>query len=157
MKPVQPPLPAHARVLVVTVNYRTAELAIRALASLEGERPTVAGLEAVVVDNASGDGSAERIRAAIQERGFGSWARLVENPTNSGFGAGNNLVLREALARPDPPDHVLLLNPDAALDRGALARLVEFLDSHPRAGFAGPRTEVGRGNLRGTAFRFPGS
>jgi N-acetylglucosaminyl-diphospho-decaprenol L-rhamnosyltransferase len=156
MQLVLSPLPAQARVLVVTVNYRTAELAVRALASLATERSSLGGLEAVVVDNASGDGSADRIRAAIEERGFGSWARVLENPRNSGFGAGNNLVLREALSRPDPPDHVLLLNPDAALDPGALVSLVEFLNTHPQTGFAGPRTEVGRGNLRGTAFRFPG-
>jgi GT2 family glycosyltransferase len=152
--PSVPPDPI--RILAVTVNYRTAELAIRALDSLASERASVPGLEAVVVDNASGDGSAERIRAAIQERGYGAWARLLENHRNSGFGAGNNLVLREALARPRPPELFLLLNPDAALDPGALACLVEFLERHPRAGFAGPRTEVGRGHLRGTAFRFPG-
>lgn len=147
---------ATGRVLVVTVNYRTPELAIRCLGSLVGERSSVAHLEAVVVDNASGDGSADRIRAAIDARGWGAWARLVENPRNAGFGAGNNLAIREALASPTPPDSVLLLNPDAALDPGALGALVRFLDAHPRAGMVGPRTEVGRGNHLGTAFRFPG-
>lgn len=148
--------PRRATVLAVTVNYRTPDLALRALASLERERPQLGELRAVVVDNASGDGSAERIRGALEAGGMGTWATLQESPANGGFGAGNNLALRAALARPDPPDYFLLLNPDAALDPGALAILVEFLATHPRVGMAGPATEVGRGNLRGTAFRFPG-
>jgi len=146
---------ASARVLAVTVNYRTAELALRALASLERERNQVAELRAVLVDNDSADGSAERLRAGLSGSDRGGWARLVESPRNVGFGAGNNLALRAALAEPRPPDLFLFLNPDAVLEPGALGTLVRFLESHPRAGMAGPATVV-HGALRGTAFRFPG-
>jgi hypothetical protein len=156
MRSVQTPSSAEARVLVVTVNFRTPALAIRCLTSLESERRGVRELRAVVVDNASGDGSADRISEAIAARGWGEWARLVANPANTGFGAGNNLVLRAELAGPRPPDCVLLLNPDAAVDPGAIPALVDFLAAHPRAGMVGPRTEVRRGQHRGTAFRFPG-
>ena len=145
-----------ARVLVVTVNYRTPELTLRCLASLEGERRHLAEVQAVVVDNASGDGSPERLRAALAERGWGRWVRLVENPSNTGFGSGNNLVLRAALAGPNPPDCFLLINPDAALDPGALPKLVDFLATHPRVGLAGPRTAWPPGAFGATAFRFPG-
>ena len=156
MRAVPTPPSARSRILVVTVNYRTAELAIRCLASLETERRHFADLRAVVVDNASGDGSAERLRKALAERGWGNWARLVENPSNTGFGAGNNLVLREALAEPRPPDCFLLLNPDAAVHPGALPLLVDFLADNPRAGVVGPGTEFRQGETRTTAFRFPG-
>jgi hypothetical protein len=150
------PTPAEARVQVVTVNYRTPELALRCLSSLEGERRGLRELQAVVVDNASGDGSAERIRAGVEERGWSGWVQLLESPANGGFGAGNNLALRPSLAGPTPPDYYLLLNPDAALHLGALPRLIERLVREPRAGLVGPRTEVGPGRLRGSAFRFPG-
>jgi GT2 family glycosyltransferase len=139
----------------VTVNYKTPDLAIRCLESIEGQRRHLADLQAVVVDNASGDGSAERLRAVLAERGWGSWVRLVENPSNSGFGSGNNLVLRAALAGDRPPDFFLLINPDAALDPGALPALVDFMSTHPRVGLAGPRTRDQRG-FGATAFRFPG-
>jgi hypothetical protein len=147
---------SRTRILAVTVNYRTADLALRCLSSLEGERQQCPGLEAVVVDNASGDGSLERLGQAVAARGWGSWVRVVANPRNSGFGAGNNLVLRAALAEAVPPDWFLLINPDAALDPGALAALLRFMASHPRAGMAGPRTAVRRGEFGVTAFRFPG-
>jgi len=156
MRNQAPPPPPRARVRVVTVNYRTPELCGRALASLAGERAGLAELRAVVVDNRSADGSAERIRARIRSEGLAAWAELLESPVNGGFGAGNNLALRAALAEPEPPDYFLLLNPDAALEPGALGTLVQFLADHPQVGMAGPATEVGRGNLRGTAFRFPG-
>jgi len=150
------PPSSSARVLVVTVNYRTPELAIRCIASLDGERQHLGGLQAVVVDNASGDGSLQRLRAAVAERGWGSWVRLVENPSNTGFGSGNNVVLRTALAEANPPDCFLLLNPDAALDPGALPALVDFLAAHPRVGLVGPRTRARPGEFGATAFRFPG-
>ena len=144
-----------SRVMAVTVNFRTPELALRCLDSLGRERAEVP-LEALRVDNASGDGSVERLESGLASRGYGAWARVLASPHNGGFGAGNNLGLKLALARPDPPQYFLLVNPDAVLDPGALATLVAFLDEHPEAGFAGPRTRVGKGMVVGTAFRYPG-
>jgi len=152
-----PARPALAgRVLAVTVNYRTPELAVRCLASLAAERVRIPALEAVVVDNASGDGSPERLRRAVEEQGWGGWVRIVESPSNVGFGAGNNLALRSALGEPDPPAAYLLVNPDAALHPGSLGVLLDFLSAHPRVGLVGPRTELHPGQPGCTAFRFPG-
>jgi GT2 family glycosyltransferase len=61
------------------------------------------GLEIIVVDNASTDGSPDEIEAA-----FGDRVRLLRAPRNLGFGAGNNLGIRGARGR-----HVVLLNNDA--------------------------------------------
>ncbi|MEW6074355.1 MAG: glycosyltransferase family 2 protein [Planctomycetota bacterium] len=144
------------RVLVVTVHYRTADLLLRCLASLAAERERVPGLEVTVVDNASGDGSVERIRAALAERGWEGWVRLRPSERNGGFAYGNNRGVGESLRSGAPHDLYLLLNPDCEVLPGAVRTLASFLADHPRAGFAGPATEIGRGNLRGTAFRFPG-
>lgn len=144
------------RVLAVCVNYRTGPLAVNLLASLAIERAHVPGLEAVVVDNASGDDSLGVLEHAIAERGWSSWARILAAPRNGGFAYGNNLATRAALAEAMPPDSVLYVNPDVEVYPGSLRELVRFLEEHPRAGIAGPATEIGRGALRGTAFRFPG-
>ncbi len=143
-------------ILAITVNYGTPVLTLRALASLDVARREFSGLRAVCVDNASRDDSLVCIGEGMEASGYGGWASLLASPVNGGFAAGNNLALRPALAGPDAPDYVLLLNPDAALDPGALAALVGHLSQNPRAGIVGPRTEIGRGNHRGSAFRFPG-
>ena len=57
------------RLCIVVVNYRTPGLVLDALDSLEGQ--VEAGLdEVVIVDNASGDGSDERLKRAIAARGM---------------------------------------------------------------------------------------
>jgi len=150
---VLPPRPL--RVAAVTVNYRTPDLALRCLESLAAERMDLA-LEAVLVDNASGDGSVERLRAGLRAGGHEGWVTLLESPVNGGFGAGNNLALRALLGRPEPPDLILLINPDAMLYPGALGTMLAFLERHPSAGIVGPRTELGRGRVVGSAFHYPG-
>ena len=53
------------RLAIVILNYRTPDLTIGCLSSLQGE--VVTGVDRViVVDNASGDDSADRIEQAIQ-------------------------------------------------------------------------------------------
>jgi len=144
------------RVFVVIVNYRTGRMAVEALRSLEVERDAVSELRVAVVDNASGDDSVAVLHEAIRAYGWHDWVRVIESERNLGFGRGNNLALRPELAADPAPHYFLLLNPDAELYPGALGAMVDFLEVRQEAGIAGPCTEIGRGNVRGTAFRFPG-
>lgn len=140
-------------VAVIIVNYRSAELTLRALASLaeEAEQPGLS-LSVVVVENDSGD--AEPLKAGIAER-FSQLARLVVSPVNGGFGAGNNLGVRTLLAEGSRARFFHFLNPDTVVRPGAVASLARFLDTHPRAGAAGSRFEHEDGTPWPIAFRFP--
>lgn len=146
---------APARVAVVVVNYNTAGLAVDCLQSLAAERGRGEAFRAVIVDNASPDGSAQVLRETVAENGWGDWAELLPLDRNVGFAAGNNAALRPILAA-DVPDYVLLLNPDTVVRPGAIGRLVAFLDAHPKAGLAGSRLEDPDGTAQRSAFRFPG-
>ena len=142
------------RLAIVIVNYRTAGLVIDCLRSLE---PEVAGLPAtrvVVVDNQSGDGSMERLDAAIAAEGWGGWASLLAAPRNGGFSAGNNVGLRTLLASPTAPDWFLLLNPDTYVHPGALAALLDGAAQRPGAGIVGSRLEDPDGTAQPSTFRF---
>src|SRR5438309_888985 len=97
--------------LVVIVNYRTADLAIDCVRSLVPELRALGEARAVVVDNASGDGSAGRIQAAVGEMAAGDRVAVLPLDRNGGFAFGNNAAIRPALAAPDRPRLVLLLNP----------------------------------------------
>jgi N-acetylglucosaminyl-diphospho-decaprenol L-rhamnosyltransferase len=148
--------PNSDRLLIVIVNYRTAGLVLDCLRSLEAEIGTVAaGARVAVVDNASGDGSVERLAAAIAEHGWGSWATLLPLEHNGGYAAGNNAAIRPALQAADPPRYVWLLNPDTVVRPGALTALIDFLDSRPEVGLAGSRMEHPDGTPQRSAFRFP--
>ena len=139
-------------VAVVIVNYRSAELTLRALESLESETrdPTLA-LSAVVVENASGDEA--RLREGMPR--FARFARLVVSPVNGGFGAGNNLGLSSLLASGARPRYVHFLNPDTVMREGGVGALVRFMENHPRAGAAGSQFEEEDGSPWRVAFRFP--
>jgi N-acetylglucosaminyl-diphospho-decaprenol L-rhamnosyltransferase len=145
------------RLLIVVLNYRTADLTIACLQSVARARELGVSqeVEVIVTDNASGDGSAERIANAIAAAGMSAWARCQALPKNGGYAYGNNAAIRSALQRPEPPDFVLLLNPDTEVLPGAIDALLEFMLEHPACGIAGSRLLDERGQTHCSAFNFP--
>lgn len=118
---------------VVIVSWNTRELLSRCLASLlsesgdEHSRGIQSTTEILVVDNASDDGSADRVRERFPQ------VRLIANISNVGFAAGCNQAIRVAGGQ-----YVVLLNPDAQVEPAALAALAGFMEAHPEAGAAAP-------------------
>jgi len=143
------------RLIVVILNYRTPSLTIDCLRSLVGEVRSLLGTRVVVSDNASGDGSVERIGAAIETEGWGEWASLLPLDHNGGYAFGNNAALRPPLQSTNPPPYFLLLNPDTIVRPGAIQVLVDFMEQHPDVGIAGSRLENPDGTPQQSAFRFP--
>lgn len=146
---------ARPAVLVVIVNYRTGPLVVECLRSLQGEVAACPGSRVAVVDNQSGDGSADVIAAAIEREGWSGWAELMRAPANGGFSYGNNHAVRPALASGTPPAYFWILNPDTVVTPGALTALVDFSQAHPQVGIAGSSMDGGDGKLWPYAFRFP--
>ena len=101
------------------------------------------GVETVVVDNGSSDGTVDVVR----ER-FGD-VRVIESE-NRGLAAGWNVGIRETDSR-----YVLLLNADAWLVGDALRRLGTFADTRPRAAVVGPRLLNADGTLQRSVRGFP--
>ena len=98
-----------------------------------------------VVDNASGDGTAE-----MAEREFPE-VRLTALDQNLGFSIANNIAIRAGSA-----PYVLVLNPDTRITPGSLDRLLELMDSKPDVGMSGPRLELDDGSFDHAAKRsFP--
>ncbi len=129
---------------LVILNYNTRDVLRECLRSL-GETRGVA-VEIVVVDNASSDGSAEMVRAEFQAQPSSN-VRLIASAVNGGYAYGNNLALREFLARPQPPRALMLLNSDTHVPPDALRNLMAFLDAHPDAGAVGPKLVLRDGTL----------
>jgi GT2 family glycosyltransferase len=104
---------------------------------------SVRGLETVVVDHGSTDGTLDLV-----ERRFPEVTLLRRD--NRGYGAGLNAGV-EASSGP----YVLLLNSDAWAGEGAVERLVAFAEAHPRGGLVGPRASNPDGSLQRTVRGFP--
>ena len=137
------------RLAVIVVNFKTPELVIQGLCALESELDHDEDC-AIVVDNHSGDGSVERIQEGIKQRHWGGWASLVEASSNRGFSAGNNVGIRAVAAK-----YYLLLNSDAYVREGAIARFLAIADSDTKAGVIAPRLEWPNGEPQTSCFRAP--
>jgi GT2 family glycosyltransferase len=126
-------------VSIIIINYRTCDLTLAALGSVYRETREVT-FEVIVVDNASGDGSDDRIRTSFP------LAKVVSSPENLGFARANNLAANDARG-----DRLLLLNPDTVVLDGAIDRLLTFACDRPDARVWGGRTIFEDGSLNPTS------
>ena len=126
-------------------------MAIDCLDSIATRTPGLSGLRAVVVDNASSDGSAEKLVDAVERNRWHMWASVLPLDRNGGFAAGNNAGVRQALQSDGSTDYFLLLNPDTLVREGAIRALVDFMDANPDVGIAGSRQESASGAAESTA------
>jgi GT2 family glycosyltransferase/tRNA A-37 threonylcarbamoyl transferase component Bud32 len=107
---------------VIVVNFNGLGFIDGCLGSIPG------GVETIVVDNGSTDGSAEGIASRYPS------VTLLRNPANRGFAAAVNQGLERARGR-----FLCTLNPDARLAPGALETLARHLAEHPDAGIVAPQ------------------
>lgn len=130
---------------VIIVNYKTADL-VSEVAQGVKKHAQADGIstKTIVVDNGSRDGSVEKLRAAHPE------IAVIDTGANLGFAAGNNVALR-ALDTP----YALLLNSDAFLQDGCLARLIAIMEQNPQVGICGPRILNPDGTDQDYPERFP--
>lgn len=140
------PIPmAPLDVSIIVVTYNTADMIGMCLDSLGLD--TDPSREVFVVDNASTDGGAERVRNRYP------WVHLTVNQENRGFAAANNQVLPLCRGR-----YLYFLNPDAKWSGpGLLEKCIRFMEARPRVGLAGTRLINPDGSLQeSVSWRYPG-
>ncbi len=137
------PDPATADLAVVIVSWNVRERVLENLAALKQSRGDLR-VRVVLVDNASSDGTVERVRAEHP------WVRVIANPENAGFARGN---LQGVLAA--PARHVLLLNPDMRVEDDTCARIVSALDARPEVAVVSGLLRKGDGTVVPSVRRFP--
>ena len=129
---------------IVIVSWNVRDLLDACLASILESRLDSGGLEIIVVDSASGDGSVDMLQDKYPT------AQVLPQSGNLGFSRCNNIGLRQARGR-----HILLLNPDTEVQPETLAKLVDYLDANPAVGIIGPHTLNSDGSHQSTRRRFP--
>ena len=110
---------------LIMLSFNTIELLRQSLSQLIDAAREI-DAEIIVVDNASHDGSADMV-----EREFPQ-VKLIRAPMNLGFAGGNNLGAKHARG-----DYLILVNSDAFIQPGSLARGLDRMRQQPRVGLAG--------------------
>jgi N-acetylglucosaminyl-diphospho-decaprenol L-rhamnosyltransferase len=125
----------------VIVNYNAGDVLTGCVASVLAQDPTP---ELVVVDNASTDGSIDRLVRAHPG------VRVVQTGGNLGYARAANL----GIAVTDAPV-IAVLNPDTVLAPGVGAALTARFAGEPELGAAGPRLHNPDGTVYPSARRIP--
>lgn len=155
---------------IVILNYNTAALLRACLRSVFASRCDFRW-RVFVVDNGSGDGSAQMVRDEFGP--FHDNLTFIASPINGGYAFGNNLALR--LICPLPPEtvsmtafafptesieqqllhigsqpqarYILLLNPDSIVPEDAFQTVFNYAEQHPEVGVVGPKLVKANGEL----------
>ncbi|EKD90485.1 MAG: Glycosyl transferase family 2 [uncultured bacterium] len=132
------------KLTVSIVNYNGGQFIIDCL-NLVKLLSNEVSLKVYVVDNASKDGSIEKIQENFPE------VETIINKENLGFGKSQNLVLKKT-----KDEYILILNPDVEIKKGVLKKLLEYLESHKNIGVITPKIILQNGELDLAAHRgFP--
>ncbi len=118
-----------SKIAIIILNWNGKNDTLACLRSLE--RISCSNFETLVVDNGSVDDSVAAIRAHFPQ------VTLIATGENLGFAEGNNVGIREALAR--GAERILLLNNDTVVDPDLLHHFEEAIQQDPRIGILGAK------------------
>ena len=127
----------------IIVNWNTKDLLIECLASIYQTVNEIA-FEIWVVDNGSSDGSVGAVKEKYPR------IKIIENRTNLGFAAANNLALERMGGH-----YALLLNTDTVLTEGAVSELHNFMQGNPEAAIACGQLLNPDGSKQNSIANFP--
>lgn len=129
---------------IIILNYRTPELTCNCLKSLFQAQIPLA-YEVIVLDNNSGDKSAEIIKKKFPR------IKLIKSKINLGFAGGNNLAAQSAQGK-----YMLFLNSDTLLFPDTLTRTFNFvLQTKLQPGVVGIKLLNKDQTVQRSVFRFP--
>ncbi|MBQ9357408.1 MAG: glycosyltransferase family 2 protein [Prevotella sp.] len=114
------------KLTVVIVSYNVRHYLTQCLVSVQRAARDI-DHEIIVVDNDSTDDTVDYLR-----KHFAQSITLIESQHNLGFARANNIAIRQSQSQ-----YVLLLNPDTIISEDSLSLVLDFMDSHPKAGGAG--------------------
>jgi GT2 family glycosyltransferase len=128
----------------IIVSWNAKRHLLSCLASLAGAERGYTS-EAIVVDNASTDGSLRAVRHEFPR------ARVLENAANLGFARANNDGIKLARGR-----YLCLINSDVEVPEGCVPNLLRHMEAEPRIGMIGPKLLGGDGQTQISCWGFPG-
>jgi hypothetical protein len=120
---------------VILLNWRCEQQTLRCAHAVTGWQALNPYL--IVVDNESTEATSRALSTILPAN------QLIFSAENLGYGGGNNLGIKRALAA--ELKYVLLLNTDAEISAEGVTRLLERLETNPQISIVGPVIHEGDG------------
>jgi len=139
------------KVSFLILNYKTRHLlglSLKGIAKLS----LPFEVETIIVDNNSGDGSAELVEENFLNNPDYSHIniKLIKNEKNTGHAKGNNVGIEVATG-----DYIVIQNSDIIYTTPEdVIKPVEYLDSHPEVALLGPRLYNTDGTVQNSCMRY---
>jgi len=129
---------------VIIVNFNQENFLFNNLCSLRGEVSHLRS-EVIVIDNNSKVCPWERIKSiGIQDLKF------IANKKNLGLSKAVNQGIKLSSGK-----YILILNPDIRVKKGALEKMIGFLEENPKVGLIGPKLVYADESIQYSARRYP--
>ena len=144
---------------IIIVSWNVKDLLKTCVESIIASQGAL-GLEVFIIDNASNDGTVEKISRLIGDppkrrenkkleiRNLN--IKLIKNQKNLGFAKANNQAIKKAVG-----EFILLLNPDTKLFPDTLTKMVNWMRENPQAKVAGCHLIDAQGQTVYHVRRFP--
>lgn len=120
------------KVAIIILSYNLLDKTTKPCIESIYKARTHCDFEVLVVDNLSTDGTRDYLLKAKDEY---KNLRLLFNEQNLGFAGGNNAGMKAIQA-----DYYILLNSDTIVTDYWIDKIVDFMETHPEVGMAGPIT-----------------
>lgn len=126
---------------IIIVNYNTYNLTKQTIDSIIGEHHDF-NYEIILVDNASSDGSINKLQDEFRNIVITQKLRIIMNKDNLGFAKANNIGIKFASGK-----YILLLNSDTVLKENCLEKCIGKIEKDRNIGALGCKVILANGEL----------
>ncbi len=126
---------------IIIVNYNTYNLTKQTIESII-QKEHAFEYEILLVDNASSDGSIEKLQQEFNELMFKGILQIFINKANLGFAKANNIGIRVANG-----EYILLLNSDTVVNEDCLELCIKQMNENTNIGALGCKVVLPDGTL----------
>ncbi len=127
-------MPKQTDLAIIIVSYNTKQLLHNCLRSVYKSAHPSGGIQVIVVDNNSHDGSKKMVKTNFPE------VKLIQNKHNYGFAKANNIGANISSAK-----NLLFLNSDTILKKFSLVKPLKYLKRHSQVGAITIKLVLGNG------------